>query len=143
MLIYTYFAGNNLQMCFTVKNMPSCWIYFLSFELYLFIYLFIPKLWKIDGQILPYETWNGATEKGPTYKDISVQHIPQRWIAVWWYGRAEQWEGFQENGLWCGIVRMHCGGRGNQHAWAHLNLHKLSRNDSDKCYTLFYNMFNA
>lgn len=34
-------------------------------------------------------------------------------------------------------------GGGNQHAWAHLNLHKLSRNDSDKCYTLFYNMFNA
>lgn len=32
---------------------------------------------------------------------------------------------------------------GDQHAWAHLNLHKLSRNDSDKCYTLFYNMFNA
>lgn len=32
---------------------------------------------------------------------------------------------------------------GYQHAWAHLNLHKLSRNDSDKCYTLFYNMFNA
>ena len=31
----------------------------------------------------------------------------------------------------------------NQHAWAHLNLHKLSRNDSDKCYTLLYNMFNA
>lgn len=35
------------------------------------------------------------------------------------------------------------GGGGDQHAWAHLNLHKLSRNDSDKCYTLFYNMFNA
>lgn len=56
-IIHTYLAEISLKMCFTAK-----------------------QICNLVGYIFQqlYETRNTATEKGPTYKDISVQHIPQR-----------------------------------------------------------------